>query len=152
MGVEGWEQVGDAARRLREETERNVRDLRARKDQNRVWCDAMIALARVPVPDRADIACMVIDMCGAGSPDPVRALFERYREDAGFWADSASLPELEAYGAAALREIEDRGGRIPEGMLKRLLVDIWARMPEPDRRAFLARIDPRGLFQGKGAA
>jgi hypothetical protein len=129
-----------------------VRDLRARREQNRVYAEAMIALARVPRADRADIACIVIDLCGAGPPDPVRALYERFREEAAFWADCASLPELEAYGAAALREIEDRGGRIPAGMLKRLLVDIWARLSEQDRRQFLARVDPRGLFQGKGAA
>jgi len=84
-----------------------------------------------------------IEHCGAGSPrlDP----FGDIREDARFWADVASPPELEAYVAAGLRRIERT--QFARSACKRILVSMWEALPTDDKRAFLARADPDGVFR-----
>lgn len=64
--------------------------------------------------------------------------------DALFWADCAPVPELVAYGTAALGRLRQR----PLGIVtrKKLLADLWQAFGSEDRQAFLARVDPQGRF------
>lgn len=83
---------------------------------------------------------------GAGSPE-LATFSEGLRGDAAFWADCASPGELEAYVGAGLR-VMGRTAFAAEAR-KRLLVLIWQSMTETDRRAFLARVDPKGTFRAR---
>jgi len=67
------------------------------------------------------------------------------QDDARLWAERASATELVAFGSAALAQIDKR--RLPLPLLKRLLVAIWQRLGEADRRAFITRVDPKGQFR-----
>lgn len=89
------------------------------------------------------LACHLYDLRAEAPPlvDPDRVA----QDDAQHWASTASAPELVAFGAAALAQIEKR--RLPLVLLKRLLVAIWQRLGEADRRAFIARVDPKGQFR-----
>lgn len=83
---------------------------------------------------------------GAGSPE-LATFSDGLRGDAAFWADCASPAELEAYVGAGLR-VMGRTAFAAEAR-KRLLVLIWQSMTETDRRAFLARVDPKGTFRAR---
>lgn len=98
------------------------------------------------MPDVSDLLAGWLDHNGAGSPDS--ALFGALREDAAFWADIATPKELEAYVAAGLSRIERRN--FAQVTLKRIFVSIWEVMSESDRRRFLSRVDPDGVFRKVG--
>lgn len=82
---------------------------------------------------------------GAGMPFP--ALTERLRDDARYWAAIASELELVEYAGAAMDRLKDA----PLALVhrKQLLVALWTGLPDAERRAFLARVDPRGTFQAR---
>ncbi len=71
------------------------------------------------------------------------------RENAVYWADTATPVEIEVYVAAGLASI--RRKLFAMGLLKRMMVNIWARLGPEDQRAFLARVDPNGAFRGRAA-
>ena len=98
-------------------------------------------------PDDLKALCAAVLERGAGGPDP--APWGPIREDAEWWADCATPPELEAYAGAALRRIER--GNFAERARKRLIVALWETMPEAWRRQFVQRVDPHGRFH-RGAA
>lgn len=106
---------------------------------------AAIACAH-PEDARALMSAALEDL-GAGLPGGQHPM-ARLREDAAFWADIASEAELGEFAAAALRRLD----RAPLGLplRKRLLAALFSSLPDKDRRAFLARVDPRGIFQGRG--
>lgn len=99
------------------------------------------------MPDVSDLLVGWLDHNGAGSPDPCP--FVPLRESATFWADIATPKELEAYVAAGLSRIERRN--FAQVTLKRIFVSIWEVMSESDRRRFLSRVDPDGVFRKVGA-
>ena len=105
------------------------------------------AIADCHPADAAQIMAAALDDLSAGPPevDP----FGRLREDAAFWADVAHPAELEAYFASALRRLGNRALGIKAR--KRLLVALWLSLSDPDRRAFLGRVDPEGRFTGRAA-
>jgi hypothetical protein len=114
--------------------------------------DLCILLAALDQRDRpsAQAVCVAyLEDTAAGMPDAVAVLAQGLRADAEFWADTATPAELEAYTAAGLRAIE----RAAFGLVarRRLLAAIWAGLPADDQRAFLRRVDPRGLFAGVAA-
>lgn len=107
-----------------------------------------LVIERLVEKDRGAVVtvlALALDMYGAGIPE---GYSERLREDADWWADMASQPELEAYAGAALRRIERRG--FGEKARKRLLVMLWGTLSDDDRREFLKKVDPRGAFRGRG--
>lgn len=62
--------------------------------------------------------------------------FGDMRQDAKWWADTATPVELEIYTAAALRRIERVS--FAERARKRLFWALWSAMSGKDRAAFLA--------------
>lgn len=70
--------------------------------------------------------------------------FGDLRGEARFFAETCSGRELEAYLAALCERAEAR--LVAPEARKRALVALWRSLPEPDRRKFLARVDPRGAF------
>lgn len=104
---------------------------------------AAIACAH-PDDARAILSAALEDL-GAGMPKPHHP-FDRLREDAQFWADTASEAELAEYSSAAIKRLET--APLALRMRKRLLAVLFQSLPEADRRAFLGRVDPRGIFQG----
>lgn len=94
-----------------------------------------------------EAACGFLDMAGAGSP-ALASFSEDLRADAAFWADIASPVELEAHVGAGLRRMGVTAFA-PEAR-KRILVLIWQSLPEADKRAFLSRVDPKGVFRARG--
>ena len=111
------------------------------------------ALADLVMTAPREIVChicvLALDHLGAGIPE-ADTMWSDLRADAAFWADTASPAELREYLGAALRKITegDLDAAIALAPRKRLLVDLWAGMPEADKRKFLARVDPKGLFRG----
>lgn len=98
----------------------------------------------------ADALCLMsaaLADLGAGLPEGAHP-FGGLRADAGFWAENAAEAELVEYTAAALRRLEGAALGLPAR--KRLLVALFKALPEAEQRAFLGRIDPRGVFQGRG--
>lgn len=96
----------------------------------------------------AEAAALWLEEACAGSP-ALSTFSADLRRDAAWWADCASPPELEAYVAAGLRRM---GVTIfAEAPRERILVEIWQGMPEARRRAFLSRVDPRGVLRGRAA-
>ncbi len=90
-----------------------------------------------------------IEHLSAGLPCPILAAV---RDNALYWAETAVEIELVEYLAAALRQLGERGlMRAVLPARKRLMVALFQSLPEEDRRAFLARVDPRGLFTGRAA-
>ena len=89
------------------------------------------------------LACHLYDLRAEAPPivDPDMIS----QDDARLWAERASATELVAFGSAALAQIDKR--RLPLPLLKRLLVAIWQRLGEADRRAFITRVDPKGQFR-----
>ena len=56
------------------------------------------------------------------------------REDARFWAETATPPELEAYALAALQRLQ--GSPFAGRQIKRLVAALWARMSPTEQQAF----------------
>ena len=103
-------------------------------------------LSAVTPSEKAAVAEIVVgwlDEVGAGSPR--FDVFGDIREDARFWADIAHPAELEAYTAAGLRKIERT--QFASGARKRLFVALWDAMAAEDKRKFLSKADPDGVFQ-----
>lgn len=90
-----------------------------------------------------------VERLGAHLPIPGA---ESVRGDALFWAETALELELVEYLAAGLRELGVRGtGALLLPARKRLLVALFMSMPDAERRTFLAKVDPRGVFTGRAA-
>lgn len=95
------------------------------------------------------ICAAAIDHLGAGMPE-AENMFSDLREDAAFWAETASPHELREYLAAALKSLTDQGyeATMVVAPRKRLLVALWNSLSEIDKRKFLDRVDPKGVFRG----
>ncbi|MBA3325753.1 MAG: hypothetical protein H0T41_11005 [Rhodobacteraceae bacterium] len=107
---------------------------------------ARLLAGAIAVCDPADavvIMAAALDDLSAGQPDV--DLWSGIREQAADWAGFAHPLELEAYFAAALQRL----GRTPLGIAarKRLIVALWTALGPDDRRNFLARVDPDGVFR-----
>lgn len=87
-----------------------------------------------------------LEEAGAGSPE-VAAFYNDLRGDAAFWADIASPAELEAYVGAGLRRMGVTA--FASEARKRIFAAIWHSMPDTDRRSFMARVDPKGVFRAR---
>lgn len=61
------------------------------------------------------------------------------REDAKFWAETASPAELESYAIAALDRITP--GPFVSRQIKRMVAALWARMSPTEQQAFKAWIN-----------
>lgn len=107
-----------------------------------------LTIMRAPREVVATVFAAALDEMSAGSPpfDP----FGNIRDEAAWWADCATPPEVEAYVAAGLRRIERQDFGL--AARKRLLVAFYTSLPEADRRAFLARVDPKGRFTARAVA
>lgn len=79
--------------------------------------------------------CLMLDEIGAGAPR-YEALGD-IREEASWWADTATPQELELYTAAALRRIERI--RFAEAPRKRLLAALWGSLTSDQKAAFAAK-------------
>lgn len=90
-----------------------------------------------------------MDYLGAGLPMPAH---DSLRADALYWSETALELELVEYLAAGMRALTARDfGALLLSARKRLLVAVFQTLPDADRRAFLARVDPRGVFTGRPA-
>lgn len=56
------------------------------------------------------------------------------REDARFWAETATPPELEAYALAALQRLQ--GSPFAGRQIKRLVASLWRQMSPTEQTAF----------------
>lgn len=110
--------------------------------------DRLVALGAPEREAVIGVLAAALDEFGAGAPQ-VPLFYEAVRSDAEWWADFASGPELEAYTAAGLRALGQRSFGLKAR--KRLMVWLWEELDPPDRRAFLAAVDPAGTFRGKAA-
>jgi hypothetical protein len=110
--------------------------------------DLCVALGAADPRDAVQVCAAYLESQAADAPEYSHA-FGRERDDAAFWADCATPGQLEAYLAAILRVI----GRtaFAERPRKRLFASLWDSFPEGDRRAFVARVDPKGQFRGRAA-
>jgi hypothetical protein len=99
----------------------------------------MTAYKALQVEERPAFAGWLFGTCWVGQPVPA---FDRLDDEARDWARWADLAELRTYRAAIDGEIEQRFGR--RVVLRRRLVDLWQRLPEPDRRAFVLRVSGNG--------
>jgi hypothetical protein len=68
---------------------------------------------------------------------------ETARDDARFWSETASLPELECYTFAAIDKM--RGSAFASRQVKRLLGALWRRMAPAEKTAFIKWV---GDFEG----
>lgn len=122
----------------------------ARFVQQRQQAEALAGMVMDAPPEIAvPICAMALDHLGAGMPE-AETMFSDLRADAAFWAETASPVELREYLAAGLRELSGRGDarEMVLSARKRLLVALWAGLPEAEKRKFIARVDPKGLFRG----
>lgn len=103
-----------------------------------------LALDDANPQDAATLAASYLETAEAPLPwfDP----FSEAEADAKLFATAAPIHQLAAVVAAGLHRLT--GAALPHGAAKRLLVAIWAKLPDSDRRAFLSRIDPTGEFRG----
>jgi hypothetical protein len=74
----------------------------------------------------------------AGVPDN---LFGFARDDARYWAEIATPPELEAYAVAAMDRLA--GSPFASRQIKRLVAALWGRMSPAEQQAFKGWIDGR---------
>lgn len=114
--------------------------------------EAVVALGLLEAHDAQACGAIVsawVERLGARLPIPGA---ESVRGDALYWAETALELELVEYLAAGLRQLAARGnGAVLLPARKRLLVALFQSLPDAERRAFLARVDPRGLFTGRAA-
>lgn len=99
---------------------------------------AVDAAERLPDGRRAlgEALCGALDTVGAGAPR--FDAFGDMRDDARWWADTATPMELEIYTAAALRRIERATFAVRAR--KRIFWLLWETMSDADRAAFLAKV------------
>ena len=111
--------------------------------------DLAVALMAAPREVSVPFCVSALDHLGAGIP-VAESAFSDLRADAAFWAELAGPHELREYLGAALRAITESGAGAAMALAprKRLLLDLWQSLPEADRRKFLGRVDPKGLFRG----
>ena len=90
-----------------------------------------------------------LDHLGAGMPE-ADSWARDLREDAAFWAETANPAERREYLSAALRVMAetDEAASMALAPRKRMFVALWDSLPEPEKRRFLARVDPKGVFLG----
>ena len=153
-----WQQVGVVAREMHPELAAELlaiedqaeafgRDAQRRAEDREIG-RALAALFEVCPAGLAQEVCVtVLDHLSADGPvagEHVQAA----RENARWWAGAADTIELREHLAAACRELVARSEFMPEGPRKALLVAIWESLPEADKRRFLARVDPKGVFRG----
>lgn len=100
---------------------------------------AVMALTDIDTKDAIQICCAVLDEAAAGMPD--LDPWGDIRADAGFWADCANPPELEAYFTAALRKLGHRA--LGKQMRKRLFKELWRSFTDSERTAFLKHVTGR---------
>lgn len=123
-----------------------VEEIRRRAIVNRMT--AAIAYAAEQYPALVmDILCAVIEDMRPAAPDGYGLFSESLRDDAAYWADSASPIELEAYVSAGLIAIGKR--RLAENAAKRAMIALWNKHSDADRKAFLARVDPKGVLRAR---
>ena len=80
--------------------------------------------------------CLALDTVCQGAPQ--YQSFGNVRDDATWWADTATPVELEIYTAAALRRITQ--ATFAERARKRVLWHLWQTLPEDVQKAFLAKV------------
>lgn len=102
------------------------------------------AIRAAPADEANQVMSCILEDRRAGGP--VDTTWGDIREDAEWWADVATPPEIEAVVAAGLRRIER--ALFAVAARKRLFVALWEAMPQADRRAFLRRVDPQAKFRG----
>ncbi len=98
-------------------------------------------------PIVAELLSAWLEISGAGAP--MLQQFGDLRDDAGWWADSATPLELESYVGAGLRRIER--AQFADAARKRIFVALWEGMGAEDRKRFLTRVDPEGKFVRRAA-
>jgi hypothetical protein len=59
------------------------------------------------------------------------------REDARFWAETATPAELECYGLAAIDRLRAHNAPFVSRQIKRLVAALWARMAPGEQRSFV---------------
>lgn len=111
----------------------------ATEEAMRLHIQAAVDLACAQPGGRTAIGealCAALDTVGGGAPR--YDAFGNMREDAAFWADTATPVEIEVYTAAALRRIPR--ATFAERARKRLFWAMWEAMAQKDRTAFLERV------------
>lgn len=105
-------------------------------------------VTRAPREIVVPICLAALDHLSAGMPEADTA-FGDLRADARFWASVATPQELREYVAAACRQmVEDRADMtMAEGPRKVLFVALWDSLSERERKRFLSRVDPKGIFR-----
>lgn len=109
-------------------------------------CEAMKMhlMAAVDIADRnqggrraiGEALCAALDTVAGGAPR--YDMFGSIREDAAFWADTATPADLEIYTAAALQRITRV--TFAERARKRLFWALWETMPQTAKEGFLGRV------------
>ena len=102
---------------------------------------AMDVWARTPGLEgfMGEVLCAKLESIGRGMPDS--GMWSNLREDAAFWADTATPAELEAYAAAALARIERT--TFAERARKRLFQALWRSFTDEERANFIKGITNR---------
>jgi hypothetical protein len=59
------------------------------------------------------------------------------REDARFWAETATPAELECYGLAAIDKLRAHNAPFVSRQIKRLVAALWARMAPGEQKSFV---------------
>lgn len=106
-------------------------------------------LAEVDRHATVQVLAAALESLGAGLPAG-SAYAKHLRNDAAFWADSATPREIEAYVAAGLQAVDRTAFCI--AARKRILAAMWASLTDADRLEFLARVDPKGQFRARKLA
>lgn len=137
------ETLVEAARAL---SDAEVEEIRRRAIINRMT-DAIAYVAQEYPVQVMEILCACIEDMRHAAPDGYGLFSESLRDDAAYWADSASPAELEAYVSAGLIAIGKR--RLAENAAKRAMIALWNKHSDADRKAFLARVDPKGVLRAR---
>lgn len=92
--------------------------------------------------DAAQITAAWLEENLTGGPIPT---FFDLPGEARIWSAASTPPELEAYLGAILNEIKRTA--FHSKALKRLFVQLWHGLTEPDRRNFLTRFAPEVAYE-----
>lgn len=127
----------------------HARDFAVYCAQRQIAEDLAVLLSAAPREISVPICVAVLDAYAPVMPIAETA-FSDLRGDAGFWAAVAGPHELREVVAAGCRVLSESGAgqAMAIGPRKRLMLDLWNSMPEADKRKFLARVDPKGVFRG----
>jgi len=106
---------------------------------------AVGAAERLPEGQRVlgEVLAAALDTVGAGAPS--YAAFGDMREDARWWADTATPVEVEIYLSVILRRLHglSRGGLALRAR-KRVFMALWKTMGDEDQKSFLAKVTEDG--------